>query len=410
MNKLFFTILCLLLSQFSSWTQLVTVNTEVAVFNGALIVINDGSLQVQAQGDLSNDGILIVDGDIENIGTLSSGAIDSGFFLLKGNWINDNLFNPGRSNVVFEGDDQLISGGKFTQFHQLELSGTGLKEMTIDARANYLALNDRELFTNANTFLLSNANPNAITRNSGFISNSIGGKLERITDTTLTYIFPLGSNLNTFRYRPLEITPSESTTERYGAAMLNYSPDVEGLSTVTRGEGIEEVNELFFHQVFRKSTIPANVKINYESSLDGDWKDICEWRSSIWVDYPQTTRVTGGTMDKLSNDLISFGFENLTLCDVAKPYYVPNSFSPNFDNLNDKFGVEMTTRELDYFELSIFNRWGELVFNTIDHTEFWDGTYKEELVSDGIYVWTLQYRATGQVTIENSRGTVNIIK
>jgi gliding motility-associated-like protein len=61
-----------------------------------------------------------------------------------------------------------------------------------------------------------------------------------------------------------------------------------------------------------------------------------------------------------------------TNCDI----YIPTAFSPNNDGFNDLFN--MMNKSIKTYSLKIFNRWGELVFETNDLTNSWNGTYKGE--------------------------------
>ena len=72
-------------------------------------------------------------------------------------------------------------------------------------------------------------------------------------------------------------------------------------------------------------------------------------------------------------------------------FYMPNVFSPNGDSHNDGFGpvgVEFTTS----FKFIIFNRWGEIMFQSNDPNEKWDGTYKGELCPTGVYIYIVELR------------------
>jgi gliding motility-associated-like protein len=69
----------------------------------------------------------------------------------------------------------------------------------------------------------------------------------------------------------------------------------------------------------------------------------------------------------------------------------PNAFSPNKNGLNDVFrpvgiGVDLT---LEY-QLAIYNRWGEKVFETRDPLQGWDGTYGGRQPMEGVYVYKAQ--------------------
>jgi len=66
-------------------------------------------------------------------------------------------------------------------------------------------------------------------------------------------------------------------------------------------------------------------------------------------------------------------------------FFIPNAFTPNGDSKNGTWrGYAMDVQE---YKLLVFNRWGEIVFQTIELTETWDGTYNGVLVEDGVYVW-----------------------
>jgi gliding motility-associated-like protein len=68
--------------------------------------------------------------------------------------------------------------------------------------------------------------------------------------------------------------------------------------------------------------------------------------------------------------------------------FVPNAFSPNGDLINDKMFVRgENILEMDF---KIFDRWGELVFETADQSVGWDGTFKGEKLDPDVYVYHLK--------------------
>jgi gliding motility-associated-like protein len=69
---------------------------------------------------------------------------------------------------------------------------------------------------------------------------------------------------------------------------------------------------------------------------------------------------------------------------------VPNAFSPNEDGINDKFRL-MPTCEIDLTLLQIYNRWGQLVYETNDIDAPWDGTFGNKMQPVGTYVYTVKY-------------------
>lgn len=77
--------------------------------------------------------------------------------------------------------------------------------------------------------------------------------------------------------------------------------------------------------------------------------------------------------------------------------FIPNAFTPNGDGFNNEFKPELNGFDVDRYTLMIYNRWGELIFETYNYLQGWDGTYKGSLVQNGVYVvkivvWTFDNR------------------
>lgn len=84
------------------------------------------------------------------------------------------------------------------------------------------------------------------------------------------------------------------------------------------------------------------------------------------------------------------------------------AFTPNRDNLNDTYGLSNPFAMNDFISLEIFDRWGGVVFTTNDPFAKWDGTYKNEAVNPGVFLWRVAYRCDGEET--NETGTVTVIR
>jgi len=92
-------------------------------------------------------------------------------------------------------------------------------------------------------------------------------------------------------------------------------------------------------------------------------------------------------------------------------FYVPNSFTPDGDSYNQNFTPVFTTG-FDPFDytLLIYNRWGELIFES-HNTEFgWDGTYAGTKVPDGTYVWKIEFKQSMNDKRRTEMGHVTIIR
>lgn len=87
--------------------------------------------------------------------------------------------------------------------------------------------------------------------------------------------------------------------------------------------------------------------------------------------------------------------------------YVPNAFSPNGDGVNDVLKVH--SQVLEEFTLLIFNRWGQIVWETSDASDTWDGTFNGELLSPAVFDFYLRGTCYSKEKIE-LKGNINLIR
>lgn len=94
--------------------------------------------------------------------------------------------------------------------------------------------------------------------------------------------------------------------------------------------------------------------------------------------------------------------------DCSCHIYIPNTFTPNGDENNQTWRPSSACIYSEY-ELSVYNRWGELVFRTNEPAFGWDGTYHGQLVKEGAYVYTLFYTTEDDLG-GSLNGHVNVIR
>jgi gliding motility-associated-like protein len=84
---------------------------------------------------------------------------------------------------------------------------------------------------------------------------------------------------------------------------------------------------------------------------------------------------------------------NLEAEECASRLYVPNAFSPNDDGINDILRPHLRTFwETADYSFTIFDRWGNQLFQTTNPTVGWDGRVNNELPMKGMYVWVARYK------------------
>jgi gliding motility-associated-like protein len=87
---------------------------------------------------------------------------------------------------------------------------------------------------------------------------------------------------------------------------------------------------------------------------------------------------------------------------------VPTAFTPNGDGLNDLF-KPILSGNITRFNFSIYNRWGEKVFETQSPGQGWTGKLNGVPVANGVFIWYCQYQLAGQAA-KIKKGTVMLIR
>jgi gliding motility-associated-like protein len=96
-------------------------------------------------------------------------------------------------------------------------------------------------------------------------------------------------------------------------------------------------------------------------------------------------------------------------------FYVPNTFTPDNDTYNQTF-KPIFTSGFDPFDyhLMIFNRWGELIFESFNHLIGWDGTYgintDNGFCQDGTYTYVIEFKISKNDSRRQINGNVNLIR
>jgi len=90
--------------------------------------------------------------------------------------------------------------------------------------------------------------------------------------------------------------------------------------------------------------------------------------------------------------------------------YVPNSFTPNGDGINDDFCVLGNDLDQSAFTFQIYDRWGLLVYETSDINGCWDGMYMNDPAPIDVYVWRIEARGGFDQIDREFMGHVNLIR
>ncbi len=287
-------------------------SAQFVVFNnGADVTVNQGCIVTVLTGNLDNDdgtidnaGRISVDGNLINGDLLTGGGGSTGIFNVAGDWENNAVFTADQSLVNLNGANQAVKGTQISSFFNLNLLGTGIKSLDIDAQVNgVLQLNNLELATDVNELRVLNGSASAITENGGFVSSLGAGRLSWALNSTSTYVYPLGSSVGTMRVRPLAITPSATTPNTFAARFANVDATAEGYDVAQIESELCFVNDQFFYLIDQTAGSDAvDLTQYYIAADDGDWANGAHWQGTPqWEDMTNESAATVGGYNTLTN-------------------------------------------------------------------------------------------------------------
>ena len=143
------------------------------------------------------------------------------------------------------------------------------------------------------------------------------------------------------------------------------------------------------------------------------------WEPAIDFDHPETAHpwVTPSVADPLYTVTVSTP-DGCSASDTVRlhctdidcgtgDFFIPNAFTPNGDGINDRlcFNADIVTE----FRISIFNRWGQCVYQSTDAAECWDGTFRNAPCLPGVYTYTCHIRCHNKVE-SDIKGDITIIR
>jgi gliding motility-associated-like protein len=118
-----------------------------------------------------------------------------------------------------------------------------------------------------------------------------------------------------------------------------------------------------------------------------------------------------GPIEDVSNGIVFNAIPDTVIAHFDRQelqWFVPNSFTPNGDGVNDVFKIFTNAQDPEYFEMRVFNRWGEVMFETRDADNAWEGDFKggEYYLPDGVYTYYIKLKWIHAEEFEEVRGTI----
>ncbi|MEQ9062856.1 MAG: gliding motility-associated C-terminal domain-containing protein [Vicingaceae bacterium] len=147
--------------------------------------------------------------------------------------------------------------------------------------------------------------------------------------------------------------------------------------------------------------------------LEGRGNGRFSWEPKALIDCPNckfTEAFVPGPSQlfrlKIVDEFGCVNSDQVLISKLTDELYVPNSFTPNSDTKNEVF--KASGFNVENFYLTIYDRWGEVVFVSSDIEKGWDGSFKGAPAMSGNYVWVITYKS-GEEQKER-KGSVLLLK
>jgi len=133
--------------------------------------------------------------------------------------------------------------------------------------------------------------------------------------------------------------------------------------------------------------------------------------STLWSTGETSSWITATQVGYVSANIFVNGCRSATDStllyweDCSCTLYVPNSFTPDGDGINDAWAPVMDC-DLRYMDLLVFNRWGELIAELKEPGDRWDGTYRGQQCPIGVYPYELRYTSARSDQEQTERSDV----
>ncbi len=202
-----------------------------------------------------------------------------------------------------------------------------------------------------------------------------------------------------------------TVTSIYGCVYTNFYP---GLVTVIANPVAD------FNMSSNPTTIFETTVTMQDKSSAGvvswNWSSPGSTPSGSLIENP-TFKFPDGVVDKYTIQLIVRTAEGCTdtverILSVNSDilFFAPNAFTPDGDEFNQTWSFSISGIDEYNFELLIFNRWGETIWETHDIHSEWDGTYHGKHVPAGTYTWIARVKDVYTDSKKEFNGVIDVLK
>src|SRR5688572_9390763 len=219
----------------------------------------------------------------------------------------------------------------------------------------------------------------------------------------------------------------DQKTLNAGSGFINYNWNTgsSSPSIIVSNTGVYSVNVTDAHGCKGTDTTKITLMFPQPSGFLGPDTSICSYgdiQLKTMTSFNQYLWSTGGTASSIiikqpgqywlqvKDDNNCVGKDTIIVSpkDCGKGFFVPTAFTPNNDGKNDQLKPILLGNVIQY-RFWIYNRWGELIFETNDPAKGWNGMYKGQPQSSSVFVWQCSYQFENE-TAKKEKGTFILIR
>ena len=236
---------------------------------------------------------------------------------------------------------------------------------------------------------------------------------------TTQYIFSNGESFTVNGLDPLAHTlplPGTYTvdlivTSNYGCLYYGHFQDIVEVTPLPRADFTMSKSPLtWFETTVQTNDISTGNIANYSWFSPGA-TNLVNNGGSAMISYPEGVM---GTYDITLVVTTTLGCSDSVTYPISVVsdviFYAPTAFTPDDDEHNQVWMFYVEGIDKANFELTIHNRWGEVVWETHDVNSFWDGYYNGQKVQPGIYSWKAWYKELDTDGKTEKSGVINVIR
>lgn len=264
-------------------------------------------------------------------------------------------------------------------------------------------------------------NPYYVFPDTGLYTVTLYSWLDNLADTFVSTVHIYGKFLIAKPDQPICLGGSATFNATYPGATYLWSNNSTGQTLTVNTPGLYWVNVSLQGCVLRDTMIvyldtfkyslgeDISACVGEEYLLSAEQSYLTQYLWSNGKDSSSLLVSEAGTYSIIVRHVNGcFYRDTIDIAFNPCEFIIPNVFSPNGDTKNDVFKVDGGSFE--NFDLKILSRWGQVLFETKDKKDSWDGKHNGKPCPQGIYYYVFKYKSKATKKSETKTGYLTLVR